>query len=237
MAKRKDLFLTFLIALFVSASSFLFSGCSALPPYKACVDCTQFPLVYQGTITGYTQGVYLETACITIDLSKVTGGQDFEIGDIIYLEYVIKQGEFCSPDDNSVYRIYDVDGPQPDSPYDGIQVNGSAIQMKEQSSAEIPIIPVLSFLMLAGLFNFGAGYTPIMNSRTKVGVWIAGLTGIAFIVASFFPDSGIVWEATVQEKATALISIVAFLFGATGVRNLIDDVIKAIKEGKDPKIE
>lgn len=85
-----------------------FTSCSSLPPYKACVDCTGFPLVYQGTITEYTQGVYIETACITIDLSKFTGVESFVIGDIIYLEYVIKQGDFCSDDDESVYSLYTV---------------------------------------------------------------------------------------------------------------------------------
>jgi hypothetical protein len=86
----------------------VFTNCSSLPPYKACIDCSQFPLVYQGTITEYTQGVYIETACITIDLSKFSGEESFEIGDIIYVEYVIKQGEFCSEDDESVYSLYTV---------------------------------------------------------------------------------------------------------------------------------
>ncbi|HLT24837.1 MAG TPA: hypothetical protein VK004_06905 [Ignavibacteria bacterium] len=86
----------------------IISSCSSLVPYKACVDCSQFPLVYQGTITEYTQGVYIETACITIDLAKFSGEENFEIGDIIYLEYVIKQGEFCSEDDESVYSLYTV---------------------------------------------------------------------------------------------------------------------------------
>ena len=83
-------------------------GCSGLAPYKNCIDCTQFPLVYQGTITEYTQGVYLETACLTVDLSKFSGVGNFEIGDIIHIEYVIKQGEFCAAYDSSSYRLYTV---------------------------------------------------------------------------------------------------------------------------------
>ncbi len=90
------------------AFAVIMTGCSGLAPYKNCVDCTQFPLVYQGTITQYTQGVYLETACLTIDLSKFTGFENFEIGEVIYIEYVIKQGEFCSKDDESIYRVYTV---------------------------------------------------------------------------------------------------------------------------------
>ena len=90
------------------AFALFMTGCSGLAPFKNCVDCTQFPLVYQGTITQYTQGVYLETACLTIDLSKFTGFENFEIGEIIYIEYVIKQGEFCSQEDESIYRVYTV---------------------------------------------------------------------------------------------------------------------------------
>ncbi len=83
-------------------------GCSGLAPYKSCIDCTQFPLVYQGTVTKYTQGVYIETACLTVDLSKFSGFENFQIGDIVHIEYVIKQGEFCADEDSSTYRLYTV---------------------------------------------------------------------------------------------------------------------------------
>lgn len=105
-------------------------GCSGLSPYKNCIDCSQFPLVYQGTITEYTQGVYLETACLTIDLSKFSGFENFRIGDIVHIEYVIKQGEFCAEDDSSTYRLYTVKN---DKDYDipaELVGTGEGIQLK-----------------------------------------------------------------------------------------------------------
>ena len=83
-------------------------SCSGLAPLKNCIDCNQFPLVYQGTIVEYTKGVYIETACLTIDLSKFTGYENFVIGDIIFIEYNFKNGDFCSPEDKSLYNIYTV---------------------------------------------------------------------------------------------------------------------------------
>lgn len=240
MAKYKNIFLAFIVMLTVAVSSGLFSGCSALPPYKACVDCTQFPLVYQGTIINYTQGVYIETACITIDLSKMYGDKDFKAGDIIYVEYVVKQGEFCSPDDNSTYRVYRTNKTESDNPYkqDMGTVNGSAIHMKEQSNASgSPIIPtVASSIMLVSLFNFGTGYTPITNSRVKVATWIAGLCVIAYIVASFFPDSGVVWDVEAPAKVMGIVGTLCSMLGLTGVRNLFDDWLDANKQGKQPEL-
>lgn len=104
MNKIKKIILT-TIAIFSLAS---IQGCAGLAPYQNCIDCTQFPLVYQGTITEYTQGVYLETACLTVDLSKFSGFGNFQIGDIVHIEYVIKQGEFCAAEDSSTYRLYTV---------------------------------------------------------------------------------------------------------------------------------
>lgn len=97
-----------ILAIVVTLSFAGLQGCSGLVPYQNCIDCKQFPLVYQGTITEYTQGVYIETACLTIDLSKFTGFENFQIGDIVHIEYVIKQGEFCADEDSSTYRLYTV---------------------------------------------------------------------------------------------------------------------------------
>lgn len=108
------------------------NGCSSLAPYKNCINCAQYPLVYQGTITKYTQGVYIETACLTIDLSKFTGFENFSIGDIVHIEYVIKQGGFCSDVDDSIYRIYTVKNDKDnDTPAD-MTGSGNGIKLKYQ---------------------------------------------------------------------------------------------------------
>lgn len=88
----------FTVCLFVTS-------CSHIPPVTHCVNCDEFPLVYQGTITNYTKGTYIQTACISIDLSKFSGFDNFQIGDIIYVEYKLKQGNFCDPGDKSTYTI------------------------------------------------------------------------------------------------------------------------------------
>lgn len=97
-----------ILAIVVTLSFSGLQGCSGLAPYQNCIDCAQFPLVYQGTITEYTQGVYLETACLTVDLSKFRGFENFQIGDILHIEYVIKQGEFCLPNDSSTYKLFTI---------------------------------------------------------------------------------------------------------------------------------
>lgn len=97
-----------LYLLFVFIGTISISSCSGFVPIKNCIDCSQFPLVYQGTVVDYTKGIYLETACLTIDLSKFTGVDNFQIGDILFIEYSVKQGEFCSSDDESIYRLYTI---------------------------------------------------------------------------------------------------------------------------------
>lgn len=98
-----------LILMTIYFTTFLnMQGCSSFQPVKQCVDCTQFPLIYQGTITEYTLGYYIETACLTIDLGKFTGLENFQVGDIIFVEYVLKQGNFCEPNDQSKYKVYTI---------------------------------------------------------------------------------------------------------------------------------
>ena len=125
MNNLKKSFLVFSMALLVGIQ-----GCSSLPPFKGCIDCTQFPLVYQGTIEEYTQGVYIETACLTIDLSKFRGFENFTVGDIVHIEYVVKQGEFCSDKDESIYRIYTVKNDKDFEIPSDIIGSGEGIQLK-----------------------------------------------------------------------------------------------------------
>jgi len=102
MAKTKNLLFALLAVLFLTSSVSL-PGCSS--SYTKCFDCTEAPLSWQSEITAIT-GTYIQTACATIDLSKVKFWKgDFKIGDVITFKYVIKQGEFCAPGDKSIYRI------------------------------------------------------------------------------------------------------------------------------------
>lgn len=119
MAKSKELFLSLLITTFIiSGTAFLtatFSGCSGgIPVVENCIDCSQEPLIYQGTIQEYTQGVYLETACIRIDLTQFEGfGNIWETlkeGQMVQVWYQIKQGKFCEENDQSTYTIVPVEG-------------------------------------------------------------------------------------------------------------------------------
>ena len=140
MAKSKNLFLSLLIAAFISGVAFLssttFSGCASAPVYQNCIDCSQYPLVYQGTVQEYTQGVYLETACLKVDLTKFTGFENIwetlKEGEMIQIWYTVKQGDFCDPNDQSEYRIVPVEGSGDNMRPTGIYgtLKGSQITLK-----------------------------------------------------------------------------------------------------------
>jgi hypothetical protein len=104
----------------------LIAGCSTLGiPDRYCVNCDRYPLAYQGVIQDITQGVYIETACVTIKLPYET---DFQIGDIIHVEYTLKKGDFCSEIDQSIYNVYKV--AEGDGLDEEVHVHGSQIQLK-----------------------------------------------------------------------------------------------------------
>ena len=102
---------SFIIAFSLSAlisGSVLTSGCTSAP---ICTDCSKGPLSWQGEILGLTNGRYIETACFKFDMWKVIkqiSVKDLSWEDLkksITVEVIIKNGEFCSPDDKSFYKI------------------------------------------------------------------------------------------------------------------------------------
>lgn len=109
---KNKIFSIIVIALLFALGTSL-SGCSSsFWTFEKCFDCTQEPLVYQGTITAITGGNYIHSACVSWDLSQAfsTSGSFFAGGQF-QIEVVTKNGEFCSPDDNSVYRIIMLNSP------------------------------------------------------------------------------------------------------------------------------
>lgn len=100
-----------LIAFTLSAlltGSVVITGCSS---NQVCFSCGDKALSWQGNILGLTSGRYIETACFKLDLFKIIS--NISAGEIswtdltksIKVEVVIKDGEFCDPNDASYYKV------------------------------------------------------------------------------------------------------------------------------------
>lgn len=109
---KNKIFSIIIVTLLLALSTML-NGCSSsFWTFEKCFDCTQAPLVYQGTIVSITEGRYLHSVCFDVDLSQAfSSSGSFFAGGQFQIEVVTKNGEFCSPDDNSVYRIIMLNSP------------------------------------------------------------------------------------------------------------------------------
>lgn len=103
----QSFFFIFIITAFL-AGSVTVTGCSS---NQVCFSCQDKVLNWQGNITGFTQGRYIETACFKLDLWKII--QQISAGELTWedftksakIEVVVKDGEFCDPNDKSYYKI------------------------------------------------------------------------------------------------------------------------------------
>lgn len=99
--------LVFTLSVILSGSVML-TGCSS---NQVCFSCNDKVLSWQGSVTGFTQGRYIETACFKLDLWKIIqqiSADELSWEDLTKLakiEVVIKDGEFCDPNDKSYYKI------------------------------------------------------------------------------------------------------------------------------------
>lgn len=223
--------------LFVFAFMFcmlVFQSCGSTGYWteEKCFNCDEFPLNYQepivyfGTVTGIHDGTYIESVCLGFDLSlaSFTSGSIFT-GAHFTVELVTGTGEFCSPNDQSTYRVI------VDSPFDAgeesvIVLPGSAFK-KNVHSSTVPGTQYSElsthnselsspFVILAGLSLLLAmplsGAT-VLNSRTKFGgVALAIIT----LLQLWLPTLGVevtpgFWETLFT--SLEVISGVLILFG------------------------
>lgn len=109
---KNKIFSIIIVTLLLALSTML-NGCSSsFWTFEKCFDCTQAPLVYQGTIVSITEGRYLHSVCFDVDLSQAfSSSGSFFAGAQFQVRYKIKDGNFCEPDDLSVYEVVLIDSP------------------------------------------------------------------------------------------------------------------------------
>jgi len=137
-SKRIQTILYVFILSALMSGSVLISGCAS---NQVCFSCKDKVLSWQGNITGLTSGRYIETACFKLDLfaiiSNISAGEISwdDLSKSILVEVVLKDGEFCDPNDKSYYKItLQSDETDPDKKI--IYSRKDAIILKENNNPE-----------------------------------------------------------------------------------------------------
>lgn len=164
----------------------VFQSCSSTGYWteEKCFNCDEMPLSYQepivyfGTVTGIHDGTYIQSVCLGFDINfaSFTSGSIFK-GANFFVSVETGDGDFCSPNDESTYKVTIIDNPFDSGEESVIILPGSAFKKAPHSSNDPPeaSIPIAATIML-GLV---AGGTTVLNSKTKFG-------GIALAVVSLF---------------------------------------------------